>query len=61
MLYRTGALKVQDVEKDYSEDEDFLLAKLKKIKEESDVRMFLNHVLFIGFLQFLVLIESHFS
>ena len=35
--HRAGALTLEEVEEDYGEDVEFLLAKLKKIEENKDV------------------------
>lgn len=37
--HRTGALTLEEVEEDYAEDVEFLLAKLKRIEEDKDVRI----------------------
>lgn len=36
--HRAGALTLEELEEDYGEDVEFLLARLKKIEEDKDVR-----------------------
>lgn len=42
-VHRAGALTLEEVEEDYGEDVEFLLAKLKKIEEDKDVCLCTGH------------------